>query len=212
MYLHRTAALTPDKSVRWDRSKLDDGALFLAPDAPDDSIALLGTRARDVGPRVSNGEYGVVHRTEDNAFALKECVWHPWIPEEDWIDNCARGSLRLNVSLASGLRRMGEEATLGTGARVTTPNYYGAVLYPRMARILMSFEPGESAQETHRHIVGSVSERRIVYDAALMAVGFDPTGLEGYDDTRGNLLVRSKGAPPEVIKLDAANWETANPA
>jgi hypothetical protein len=183
--------------------------VLISPGAPDSTAQLLQTRGSEAGPEIGRGVYGTAHRA-GAALVLKECVRKPWATNEDWREYCSVDSLRLNVSLATGLARIGDRAILPSGAGVTAPMYYGALVSDGLSRFVMSFEEGHRSTEHDRPIVCTTGERRVVYDAAMSAVRFDPSSLEGYDDTPKNLLVRPTGR--EVVKLDVANWETANPA
>jgi hypothetical protein len=211
MHLRQTVSLTPDKSVKWERSKLGNGTLYLAKGAPSHSTSLLQSRLFEIGPEVGSGEHGTVHETWDGVYAVKEFIRDPLKTRDAWYRFCGFEALALNVCLQEGLSRLGEKAHLSNGVRVTTPVYFGAFIEPDKVQVLMSHERGQRPETAPKTFIGTPDERRRLYDAALSTVGESPDRLEGYDDAADNLLVRWRPIR-ELVKLDASNHQSESPA
>jgi hypothetical protein len=208
MWLHSSAtALTPDRSVRWQRRTTREGDLYLAKDAPTESVAWLTVPSGNVGRHIGTGQvFGRVYGVQaDNRYALKESTPPFRMTEERWSRYCGLGSLCLNVGLQAGLERIGDGAFLPNGTKVTTPQYYGLLVGAGVTRLLMSFEAGTHPQE-NSSLIGSEVERRMIYDAAVQAVGVDPSTIGSYDDKPENLLTRPTDSGLEAVKIDACNW------
>ena len=207
MHLRRSVSFTPDKSVKWRRSELTDGTLYLSDEAVAENAAqLTNPYPFEIGPRIGRGHFGNVYG--NGGVALKHSELQPGMHPDVWEKYAGLGSVKLNVALQEGLNKLGENARLPNGTKITTPTYLGAFVLRRhpAVRVLMTHESGDTPYiGTDVLTIGQQATRRIVYDAALDSVGFDPEQFAGYDDKRDNLLVRRDANTPEIVKLDVCN-------
>jgi hypothetical protein len=209
MQLRRSERITPDGSVKWRRRELRDGTLYLSDDAPVESEShLTSPHIFELGPRIGEGRFAEVRGNGE--VAIKRSRLDPFMDPEVWKKYAGMGAVKMNVALQKGMERLGGEARLSSGALITTPKYLGAFTLRRSDAVivLMTQELGREPNiETDALTIGTQASRRVVYDAAMDAVGFDPREFKGYDDKRDNLLVRQfegSGAV-ELVKLDACD-------
>jgi hypothetical protein len=208
MQLRRSVRMTPDKTVSWSRKELPNGTLYLSEDASaEDAGRLTMEYPFQIGPMIGYGRSATVRSDGDRA--LKVAKPGQATDLNRWRKYWGFESVLLNVALQTGMERLGEDARLPSGARLTTPTYLGAMVFHRWdeVQVLMIFESGTEPEESKDAItIGTQASRRAVYDAALETVGRDPSSLAGYDDKRDNLLIRDDAqGNVEVVKLDACD-------
>jgi hypothetical protein len=204
-------SLTPDRSVIWRRQRLLGGLkgnLYIAPEAPPQSLAWVsGNESPANITSLAKGNHASAYRFSHGGaeFVLKESLRPPQNNRETWERMCGISALKLNVALCQGLKNIGDDAVLPTGARLTTPEYHAMYAGRTEARMVMSFEAGGQPLPGDETVVSTRKERHVIFNKAVESVGIDPTTMEGYDDHTRNLLVRDTETGPEVVFFDAAN-------